>query len=123
MRLLAPEGKGHPVLRGVEVKPEDDGTYHVNPDDGRMLVDTHGYIDADAPTKPKAKGHDVVRAAALAALEAFGVKLADPRDELIVKALGDLRKIADEEIKRAEKETEDRVLKELADKNDGGKKK
>lgn len=130
MRVKAPEGKGHPVLRGLEVKPEDDGCYHVSAADGRLLVDTHGYIDADAPPKTKAKAKtdgSAVHKAAVAALEAFGVKLADPSEEVVARALADLPGTVKDRmlaaVERAEKDTEDRVLKELAaDKSDSKKK-
>jgi hypothetical protein len=126
MRLLAPEGKGHPVLRGVEVKPEDDGTYHVNPEDGRMLVDTHGYIDADAPApKPKTslsaskQPSAELRAAVLTALDTLGVTIVPGApDEVLAKAIREAalaqNVVIANAVARTEKETEERVLRELA---------
>jgi len=54
-------GRGNPVLRGVEVKPNDDGLYEVPGPDAEVLLSL-GYEPADAPAKrsaPKASRQEV----------------------------------------------------------------
>lgn len=54
MRIRAPEGKSHPTVRGIVIEPKDD-LYEVDVADGKMLIESHGYIDAEAsPAKPAA---------------------------------------------------------------------
>jgi hypothetical protein len=50
MRLRAPPGGGDPTVAGKVYARQDDGSYHV--DDAaavRVLIESHGFTDADAP--------------------------------------------------------------------------
>ena len=122
MRLRAKEGQGHPVVGGMVIEPKRGGIYEVDSAVGRELVNSHGYIDVDAPpTKAKAPvaapASDDLRGAVVAMLGELGVVIADPNDKALSDALGRLPASLNEQmldaVKRAETDTETRVRAEL----------
>lgn len=132
MRLKAPQGRGHPVLKGVEVKPKDDGCYHFHhPADIEHLL-ALGYRDADAKEEqaaPVGEASPVLREGVVAALKQLGVALARVPDDAglaqrLVDAVARQNEQTLEAVKRAERDTEERVLASLAagEKRNGGKK-
>jgi hypothetical protein len=108
MRLKAREGTGHPVIGGTEVRPHDDGLYHVTDPAHIDHMLASGFDDIDAPPKP-APGPGPgtpLRDAVVAALKTLGVVVPDKAgDEVLAKALG----LAVADLKGAEKETADRA--------------
>lgn len=94
MRLRAKEGQGHPTVGGTVIEPRRGGIYEVEAAIGKELVESHGYIDVDAPAKAKAPtaaaASDELRDAVVAMLKAFGVIVADAGDKVLIDALGRL---------------------------------
>jgi hypothetical protein len=92
MRLKAPEGRGNPVVGGIEIRPNK-GVYDVETHVGRHLVDSFGYIDIDAPPKaatPTGTDNAALRDGALAALKHLSVAVpADFADARIAEVLVD----------------------------------
>jgi hypothetical protein len=121
MRLKAKEGQGHPVVAGMTIEPRRGGIYEVDAAVGKELVESHGYIDVDAPPKAKAPvaavASDELRGAVVAMLKEFGVVVADPNDKVLADALGRLPASQSEQVvaavKAAETSTEERVRAEL----------
>ena len=102
MRFRAPEGQGAPVLRGTALAAGKGGIYQVTDPADIDTMRALGFIDADAPAAaPKPAADTRVRDAAVAALAAFGVTLADPTDELVAKALGELPKLLEDRVATA----------------------
>lgn len=90
MRLKAPEGRGHPVLGGVEVKPKDDGCYHFERASDIEHLLALGYRDADAkkePAIPAGEASPILRETVLAALKKLGVVLARVPDDAALAEL------------------------------------
>ena len=91
MRLKAPEGKGHPTVAGIVIEPRR-GVYEVDPAVGKVLVESHGYIDLDAPAKPlpaaanpRGKAEPgLLRGAVLAALKTLGGAIPHEADDKII---------------------------------------
>jgi hypothetical protein len=120
MRLRAKEGQGHPTVGGMVIEPKRGGIYEVDAAVGKELVESHGYIDVDAPAKvkaPAAAASDELRDAVVAMLKEFGVATADASDKTLVDAVGRLPTSINEltaaTVQRAETDTETRVRAEL----------
>jgi hypothetical protein len=122
MRLKAPEGRGNPVIRGIEIKPNSKGVYDVDTADGRHLVEAFGYIDVDAPPKvaaPTGVNSAALRDGVLGALKHLGVAVpADYADARIADVLVDSVKEHVAGVSAKIKAAEDAVRAELA-KGDG----
>lgn len=117
MRLKAPEGRGHPVVKGLELKPETDGCYHVDANIGAYLIEAFGYLDADAPPNAAtiAKPDDgVLRIAVLASLKSLGVALTGPaNDRRLADILVDASKRQNDRVAAEVKAAEDRLINQL----------
>lgn len=87
-RLKAPDGHSHPVLKGVELKPEADGCYHVAHQADVEALMSVGYVNVDAPAKPPARA--ALRDAVLGSLKSLGVAVpAQAPDDVLATALTD----------------------------------
>lgn len=125
MKLRAPPGAGNPSVGGVTITPTAGGVYELEHKVGAHLVEAFGFIDLDAAPqsavdKARAQPDTVLRDAALAALKKFGVVMSgSPDDATLAKALaGAVDQQNDQTlaaVKRAETETENRVLAQFAD--------
>lgn len=122
MRLKAPEGRGNPVVSGIELKPNSKGIYDVEASIGKHLVEAFGYIDLDAPPKaaaPIGTNNAVLRDGALTALKHLGVSVpADYADARIADVLVDAVKEHVDNVPARIKAAEDTLRVELT-KDDG----
>lgn len=122
MRLKAPEGRGNPVIRGIEIKPNSKGIYDVDAADGRHMVEAFGYIDVDAPPKmaaPTGTNNAALRDGVLGALKHLGVAVpADYADARIADVLVDAVKEHIDSVPAKIKAAEEALRAELA-KGDG----
>ncbi len=112
MRLKAPAGVGNPNIGGVEIKPGKGGVYDVPPDVGQVML-SHGFVDIDAAPVSPAPTSNRLRDAVVALLKRAGVAIADPREDILATALGDLEEEVSEHVSRTSTEREKAVRAEL----------
>lgn len=121
MRLKAPNGIGHPTLAGMTIAPRPDGCYHIDdPDAARLLMDSFGYIDADAPPakterapNPESGG---LRKAIISALKDINIVVdANAPDKVLIEAIGAIGKHVNTRVAKESKAAEDRALASLTE--------
>jgi hypothetical protein len=66
MKLKAPPGVGDPCVAGVAIAPRD-GLYEVEVEIGALLIECFGFVEAEAPAKPRVASASALRRAQPAA--------------------------------------------------------